>query len=103
LRVLTDLTEFFGAGPLSLFTLTVFSYWMMVVTEEGYEGLGAQFLLLPIFYVPFRLVADALTQWHFDASMLYVHPLVVIPAGYLYLFPWLVFLWVFGKLRLVIE
>jgi hypothetical protein len=103
LRAMPELDEYFGIWPLSLFTVTVFSYWMMTVHEEGHEALGGQFVMLPLAYVPFSFLYAVLSEFRFEASMLYTHPLVVIPAWYLYLFPWLVFLWAFTKLRLVVE
>ncbi len=103
LRAMPGLSNYFGLWPLSVFTVTVLCYWMKEIAETGGESLGAQFVLLPIAYVPFSFFYEILSKFHFEASMLYAHPLVVIPVWYLYLFPWYVFLWVFGKLHLVVE
>jgi hypothetical protein len=91
------LVEMFGGWALPVFIGTVLSYW--VGGDE--EDIGGQFLVLPLFYVPFLLVGNAITQG-FTISMLYTYPLVVIPVGYLYLFPWITFLKVFDRLRLVV-
>lgn len=90
--------EFIGGWALPVFIITVYSYWTI---DQDVDAISSQFLMLPIVYVPFTIVANILTHWTFDGSLFYIHPLIVIPAGYVYVFPWVAFVWVFSKLRLV--
>ena len=98
LSVHPKLVEMFGGWALPFFVGTVLCYW--IGGDE--EDIGGQFLLLPIAYVPFLIAARTISAAEFDPAMLYAYPLVVIPVGYLYLFPWVVFIKVFDKLRLVV-
>lgn len=91
--------EYFGGWPLPLFIGTVFCYWAM---EGDEENIPRQFLLLPIFFVVFSVAGAVLFKHQLSLSILWVHPLVVIPSGYLYILPWMAFVWMFTKLRLVI-
>ncbi len=102
LRQEPQLARFFGGWALPLFVIAVITYWL-AAREQDDDNLPAQFALLPIAYVPFCMVGEMLRTLSFDVSMLYIYPLVLIPAGYLYLFPWLVFVWVFSKLRLILD
>lgn len=90
--------EFIGGWALPVFTLTVYSYWAI---EHDHEAIASQFLMLPIVYVPFTIMANILTNWTFDGSLFYVHPLIVLPAGYLYVLPWAMFIALLAKLRVV--
>jgi hypothetical protein len=90
--------ETLALWPLAFFTGTMFFYWTIDLDDEA---IASQFLLLPIIYVPFSILGTWVLNWGFDFTLFYKHPLVLIPAGYLYLFPWIVFVWVFSKLRLV--
>jgi hypothetical protein len=90
--------EFMQAWTLVVFTATVFFYW---TTDLDDEAVASQFLLLPMIYVPFSIIGTWLSNLNFDPTLLYSHPLIIIPVGYLYLLPWIVFVWVFSKLRLV--
>lgn len=92
--------ELFGGWPLPVFVVTVLYYWIDRHDEE--DNISGQFLLLPLFYVPFLIVGNAIVDLSFDPATLYMYPVVVIPAGYLYVLPWAAFVWVFSKLRLVV-
>jgi hypothetical protein len=92
--------DFLGGWPLPVFVATVLCYWTM---DEDHEAIPTQFLLLPIVYVPFSIIGNALSKLTFDVTTLYSHPLVLIPAGYLYLVPWIMFVHVFCKLRLLVD
>lgn len=92
--------EFVGGWPFVVFVGTVICYWRM---DEDHDAIDKQFFLLPLVYVPFSIIGTALTNLSFDASTLYSHPLVIIPGGYMYLLPWILFVWVFTKLRLLVE
>jgi hypothetical protein len=81
-----------------LFIITIFSYWL---AEHDEEGISDQFLMLPIAFVPFTIIGDILLTQQFNASNLYVHPLIVIPAGYIYVFAWVILIRVLDKMRLV--
>ena len=98
LKVNPWFVEFLGGWGLPVFTCTVVAYWQM---DHDDDAIASQFMLLPIAYVPFSIIGAMLTKLQFDATFFYTHPLVVIPVGYLYLFPWMLFVWVFSKLRLV--
>lgn len=98
LRVNPHFLEYWGGWPLPVFIITVFIYW---AAEYDEESIARQFLLLPLAYVPFSVFGTMLERLEFDASLLYLHPLILIPTGYLYVLPWVVFVWVFSKLRLV--
>lgn len=99
LRINPHFLKYWGGWPLPVFVLTVYAYWMAEFDEEA---IARQFLLLPIAYAPFSVFGTMLARLEFDISLLYLHPLVLIPTGYLYLLPWILFIWVFGKLRLVL-
>src|SRR5690242_1515217 len=58
------LVEMFGSWALPVFIGTVLCFW--IGGEE--EDISGQFLLLPIFYVPFILGGNAITN-EFDVSM----------------------------------
>lgn len=99
LRVNENFIKYWGGWPLPVFIVTVIVYWMADFDEIA---IPHQFLLLPIAYVPFSVFGTMLVNREFDVTLLYFHPLVLIPTGYLYLFPWIVFVWVFDKLGLVV-
>lgn len=99
LRANSYFQEYWGDWPLPIFVMTVIVYWMADFDEEA---ISRQFLLLPIVYVPFSVIGTMLVSREFDVTLLYLHPLVLIPTGYLYILPWVVFVWVFDKLGLVI-
>lgn len=91
--------EFLGGWALPVFTGSVFAFWLIDYDDEA---IAAQFLLLPLVYAPFSIIGAWLANWHFDVTLLFIHPLVVIPVGYLYVFPWVLFVAVFARLRLVV-
>lgn len=99
LRVQPQFIEFIGGWALPVFVITVFSYWTIEGNEEGIQD---QFLLLPIAYIPFTLIGEVLLTGEFHVASLYVHPLVVIPIGYLYIMIWALFIRVLDKLQLVL-
>lgn len=90
--------ELVAGWALPVFVITVFSHW---ATNEDEEAIAQQFLLLPLVYVVFAVLGNFLLNRAFDPMVLYTYPLIVIPIGYLYIFPWVVFIWVFSKLKLV--
>ena len=98
LRINPQFMEFLGGWALPFFTGTVCCYWMM----HGGEGIPEQFLMLPIFYIPFTVLGDILMSWHFDASNLVTHPLTILPIGYAYVLSWEIFIRVMDKFRLVL-
>jgi len=91
------LVDLFGGWPLPVFIGTVLCYW--VGGDE--EDISGQFLMLPLAYIPF-LIGGAAIAKGFEVSMLYTYPLIAVPIFYLYIFPWVVFIKVFDKLRLVV-
>ncbi len=99
LRDNQQLLEFVGGWPLPMFVVTVFAYWIM---DDDEKDMGVQFLMLPLVFVPFSIVGHTLVHRAFDVTTLYIHPLVLLPAGYLYVLPWMLFVWVFTKLKLVV-
>jgi hypothetical protein len=98
LRFQPQFLQFVGGWSLPLFIITIFSYWL---AEHDEEGISDQFLMLPIAFVPFTIIGDILLTQQFNASNLYVHPLIVIPAGYIYVFAWVILIRVLDKMRLV--
>lgn len=92
--------EFAGVWPLTIFVGTVYTYWFM---DEDYDAIPKQFLLLPLVYVPFSIIGTTLVNRAFEASMLFTHPIVIIFGGYLYVLPWVLFVWVFCKLHLLVD
>ena len=100
LRVNPMFLEFIGGWPLPVFIGTVWLYWFM---DEEFDAVPKQFLLLPLVFVPFSIIGTALANLSFDPATLYTHPLAVIPAGYLYIMPWVVLVWALAKCRLVME
>lgn len=99
LRINPNFLEYWGGWPLPVFVITVLSYW---TAEYDEEVISRTFLLLPIAYVPFSVFGTMLTKLEFNASLLYLHPLVLIPTGYLYILPWVIFVWILEKMRLVL-
>jgi hypothetical protein len=99
LRANAHFQEFFGGWPLPVFTLTVMVYWS---SDGEAETIESQFYLLPLAYVPFSVFGTMLVNREFDAALFYIHPFVLIPAGYLYLLPWILFVRVFNKLNLLL-
>lgn len=89
---------FLGAWTLPVFVGVVFFYWS---STDSVDTISNQFMLLPLAYTPFSIAGTALLKFSFDPSWLYVHPLVIIPLGYLYLFPWVLLVWILKKIGLV--
>ena len=98
LRVNKSFLNYWGGWPLPVFIITVFAYWYIEYDEET---ISRQFLLLPLAYAPFSVFGTMLTRLEFDASLFSIHPLVVIPIGYLYILPWALAARMFEKFRLV--
>lgn len=91
--------EFMGGWPLPVFVVTVFMYWM---ADDNGKDIGKQFMLLPFFYVPFCVAGTMIQAGAFLPDKLLVQPLIIVSMGYLYVFPWVLFVWTFVKLRLVV-
>lgn len=97
LSVQPQFQQFVGGWPFPVFIITVFSYW--IVGDE--EEITHQFLMLPIAYVPFTIFGDWLLSREIHESALYIHPLVIIPAGYAYVLTWVLFVRMLDKMRLI--
>jgi hypothetical protein len=90
--------KFFGGYVIFVFVFSVIMYWGMHVDDTS---IGLQFLLLPIAYVPFSIVGKVLETAQFEVRMLWIHPLIILPFGYVYVAFWKTLIWLFEKLRLV--
>lgn len=99
LRENPTVLEFVGGWPLPVFIVSAYIYW---TNEDNDNDMGAQFLMLPLAYLPFSIVGTMLQNQAIDLSKFFIYPLIIIPAGYLYVTPWVVFVWVFSKLKLVV-
>ena len=98
LRNSVPFITYMGSWALLVFVAAVMLFWM---TEEDTANIAKQFLLLPIAYVPFSIVGMTLATADFQVAYLYVHPLVILPFGYLYVAFWLLLIWLLGKLHIV--
>lgn len=99
ISVQPQLVDILKGWPLVIFTGTVFTYWLTEFHEP--EAIAHQFLLLPIIYVPFLIVGRALETWQLTPTMFLEYPFMVLLAGYAYILPWVVLVWVLDRLRLV--
>ncbi|NBO17734.1 MAG: hypothetical protein EBV03_00620 [Proteobacteria bacterium] len=91
--------EFVGSWAMPVFVAMVLAYWVQGGVEDA--TVPMHFLLLPIAYIPFSIVATVLMTAKFQLNYLLVHPLVILPFGYLYVSLWIILIWFFEKLRLV--
>ena len=91
--------EFVGGWPLPVFVISAFIYWS---NEDNEHDIGTQFLLLPLAFLPFSIIGTMLQEQAFNLSKFMIYPLIIIPAGYMYVTPWVLFVYVFTKLKLVI-
>ena len=89
---------FIGGWALPIFVVTMIGYWMME-TED--EIISSQFLLVPIAYVPFSIVVTMVSTMNVDFHLFYVHPLIIIPIGYVYIMLWVFLIWILEKLGIV--
>lgn len=90
--------KFFGGYVIFVFVASIILYWGMHTDDAS---IGLQFLLLPIAYVPFSIVGKVLETAHFEVRMLWIHPLIILPFGYVYVAVWKILMWVFEKMRLI--
>ncbi|MBY0406348.1 MAG: hypothetical protein K2Q01_01550 [Rickettsiales bacterium] len=90
--------EFAGSWAMPVFVCGVLIYWF---THEDESGIPMQFLLLPIFYIPLSILGAILVNAEFRLTYLWVHPLIILPFGYLYVSLWTILIWLLEKLRLV--
>lgn len=90
--------EFMGSWALVFYIAAVLVFWS---TEEDDSGIPMQFLLLPIAYVPFSIIGAILMNAEFQFNYLWIHPLVILPFGYLYVSLWTILIWLFDKLRII--
>lgn len=97
LSVQPQLVKFLGGWPFPVFIGTLTCYWL----ADG-DAMGEQFLLLPIFYVPFSIIGEILVTREFNPSSLYINPMVIVLAGYCYVLPWAIFVRLLDRMRLVI-
>jgi hypothetical protein len=98
LRTSPPFIDFIGNWALPVFAATAIIYW---ITDTDDSDISKQFLLLPIAYIPFSIVGMVLKTASFQLSYLYVHPLVILPFGYFYVFTWALLVWILSKLRIV--
>ncbi|MFW0777152.1 MAG: hypothetical protein ACN2B6_05480 [Rickettsiales bacterium] len=91
--------EFIGGWPFWVFIFTILVYWN---ADQDNESVCNQFYLLPVVFVPFSIIGSALMNLEFNPATLYTHPFIIILAGYCYVLPWLMFVWVMSKLRLLV-
>jgi hypothetical protein len=98
LRVSPPFLKFIGSWALLVFVGAVLIFWM---TEQDDSSLASQFMLLPIIYIPFSIIGMTLATAEFSLSYLYVHPLIILPFGYLYVSFWLILTWLLGKAHIV--
>lgn len=90
--------QLIGSWPLPVFIVTVWCYWQM----EDDECIPSQFLMLPFVYLPFSILGGWIMNSEVNFADLLIHPLIILPAGYIYIFIWALFIWVLDKLRLVL-
>ena len=98
LRNSVPFIDYMGSWALLVFVAAVMLFWM---TEEDATNIARQFWLLPIAYVPFSIVGMILETAQFHFSYLYVHPLIILPFGYLYMSLWALLIWLLGKAHIV--
>jgi len=98
LRANATFNDYMGSWALPVFVLSALVFWTM---EEDTESVPTHFLLLPIAYVPFSIIGETLSTAQFHLEYLYVHPLVILPFGYLYVGFWALLIWLLGKLKIL--
>ena len=90
--------DFMGSWALPVFVAVVIVFWAF----NHDDGLiPMQFLILPIAYIPFSIIGEILSTAQFHFNYLWVHPLVILPFGYLYVSFWTIFLWFLEKIRVL--
>lgn len=89
--------QFIGGWVFPFYVIAVIAFWC---TEEDDSRIGQQFLLLPLGYIPFTILGFTLVNADFQVSYLYVHPIVIITFGYLYVLTWVFILWLLSKIGL---
>lgn len=98
LRASPTFSEFMSNWGLPAFVAAVIIYWC---TSEDDQGIPMQFLLLPITYIPFSIIGNVLMTAEFRIPTLWIHPLVILPFGYLFVSFWTIFIWLLEKLRII--
>lgn len=98
LRANPTYREFMGNWALPFFAACMLVYW---ITADDDSAIPMQFLFLPIFYIPFSIIGAVLMHAEFRPEYLWVHPLVVLPFGFLYTAFWTCLVWGCAKLRLL--
>lgn len=98
LRASDPFVSYVGNWALPVFVAAVLVFWVL---EQGSADIPTQFLLLPIVYVPFSIVGMTLKTADFQFAYLYVHPLVILPFGYIYVAFWAMIVWLLGKAGVV--
>ena len=48
--------------------------------------------------MPFAIIGDTLMNAEFNPANLYLHPMTVLPFGYIYVGIWVALIWVFEKI-----
>jgi purine-cytosine permease-like protein len=89
---------FLGGWAFPIFVVTMIGYWLM---ENDDETITSQFLLTPIAYVPFSIAVTMIGNMRVDFPLFYIHPLVIIPVGYVYVMLWMFIIWILEKAKLV--
>jgi len=92
--------EFVGSWAMPVFVATVLVFWL---TNQDDAQIPMHFLVLPIAYIPFSIVGAILATAEARLDYLWVHPLVILPFGYLYVSMWTIFIWLLTKIRLIAQ
>lgn len=90
--------QFIGGWVFPFYIIAVIAFWC---AEEDDTRIGQQFMLLPLGYIPFTILGFTLVNADFQVSYLYVHPIVIITFGYLYVLTWTFFMWLLGKFGII--
>lgn len=89
--------QFIGGWVFPFYIVAVIVFWCV---EEDDTRIGQQFLLLPLAYIPFTILGFTLVNAEFQFSYLYVHPLIILTFGYIYVGFWVMVLALMSKLGL---
>lgn len=88
---------YMGNWALPVFVVIAMLFWL---SDDSME-VPKHFLLVPIAYVPFSIVGTVLMTAEFRFDYLYVHPLVIIPVGYIYVTIWVLLAWILRKIKVL--
>ncbi len=102
LSVNPSFLRFIGSWALPAFIVTVMSFWLMESNLEDEDTITHQFLLLPIMYIPYSIIAEFIETLKFNGMNLFAHPVMIIPFGYIYIGMWIVFIRVMERFKLIL-